>query len=280
MAKLEGLCSPTEAYLFYVGWSKVYERMQGFFTSPQMREAGLDLAEINTPLKVLDVGAGTGTLSMQVGARCGFDQLTLIDQSPHMLNQAKAKPQLADCEAILADCTQELPFDDDSFDRVVSSGVFYYFPNPVESLREQLRVCRPGGRVLVMGSLEPPSRFIRLLAQTFNRFPSIQQYVGWFEEAGLNNIQYKLVTNPWNATQYAIAICGTKTPGTVPVRRAQPAPPGLVFGLLHRAIALPLALVRFGVALAAFSLLGPMPICNAALGKRRLRVEQHKVKGP
>ena len=35
--------SPTEAWLFYWGWSRVYDVMQPFFTSPEMREAGLDL---------------------------------------------------------------------------------------------------------------------------------------------------------------------------------------------------------------------------------------------
>ena len=39
---LEGLCSPTEAWLFYYGWSRVYDVMQPYFTSPEMREAGLD----------------------------------------------------------------------------------------------------------------------------------------------------------------------------------------------------------------------------------------------
>mgnify|MGYP003316265365 CR=1 FL=1 len=61
MAPLEALCSQTEAYWFYWGWSRVYERMQKYFTSNEMREAGLDLAEIKDPsLQVLDVGAGTG----------------------------------------------------------------------------------------------------------------------------------------------------------------------------------------------------------------------------
>ena len=86
MAPLEALCSQTEAYWFYWGWSRVYERMQKYFTSPEMREQGLDLAGISDPaLQVLDVGAGTGTLSMQVLRRVPARNLTLLDQSPQML---------------------------------------------------------------------------------------------------------------------------------------------------------------------------------------------------
>ena len=43
--------------------------MQPFFTSPEMRDSGLDLAEVRGLLDVLDVGAGTGTLSLQVSVR-------------------------------------------------------------------------------------------------------------------------------------------------------------------------------------------------------------------
>ena len=193
---LEGLCSPTEAWLFYFGWSRVYDVMQPFFTSPEMREDGLDLGDVSGSLEVLDVGAGTGTLSKQVAARCGKEKLTLLDQSAQMLDQARAKPELEDCRFVLSDAsTDPLPFADESFDRVVSSGVFYYFPRPVEALREQVRVCRVGGRVLVMGSLQPKPLVIRLLAQTFNRFPTEEQYVEWFKAAGLSNVRTRYMNS-------------------------------------------------------------------------------------
>jgi len=268
--KLEGLCSQTEAWLFYWGWSRIYDRMQPFFTSPEMREAGLDLGEVKGPMDVLDVGAGTGTLSLQVAARCGgADRLTLLDQSAQMLDQAKAKPPLAACKFFLSDA-QTLPFDDDSFDRVVSSGVFYYFPQPVEALREQMRVVRPGGRVLVMGSLQPKPLVVRFLAQTFNRFPTEEQYRTWFSEAGLADVQVEFVSNPWNTKQYAIAICGTKAHGTPQPKRNVPAPPTPI-NRLRRLCYWPVALGRFGLAMGAFALVGPLQVMTAAMGMRRLR---------
>ena len=274
MAPLEGLCSPTEAWLFYYGWSRIYERMQPFFTSPEMRESGLDMAEVWGPLDVLDVGAGTGTLSQQVASRIGGSKrLSMVDQSSQMLDQAKAKPNLADGHFELANCNEALPFKDDSFDRVVSSGVFYYFPDPVHALQEQLRVVRPGGKVLVMGSLAPKPFLVRVLAQTFNRFPTEEQYRSWFMEAGCTNVQWKHVANPWNTQQYAIAIMGTKpagfeaTPlaGSTEQQQQQPS------SLLRRLAYWPVALARFGVAVAAFAVVGPLQIANAAMGMRRLR---------
>lgn len=270
--KLEGLCSPTEAWLFYYGWSRVYDKMQPYFTSNEMREAGLELAALSKPMKVLDVGAGTGTLSLQVAERCGADQLTLLDQSAQMLDQAKAKPPLAECDFVLSDA-QTLPFDDDSFDRVVSSGSFYYFPNPVAALREQMRVVRPGGRVLVMGSLQPKPLLIRFFAQTFNRFPTEAQYREWFVESGLTDVEARFVSNPWNAEQYAIAICGVKAPGTLQPPRNLP-PANNPSSRLRRLASLPVAIVRFGIALGAFFVIGPLQVATAALGMRRLRTAQ------
>jgi MPBQ/MSBQ methyltransferase len=270
--KLEGLCSQTEAWLFYYGWSRVYDRMQPFFTSNEMREAGLDLANLNGPLKILDVGAGTGTLSLQVAKRCGAERLTLLDQSAQMLNQAKAKLPLAPCEFVLSDA-QTLPFDNDSFDRVVSSGSFYYFPDPVAALREQLRVVRPGGCVLVMGSLQPKPLFIRFFAQMFNRFPTEEQYHAWFAEAGLTDVKAIHVSNPWNAKQYAIAICGVKAPGTANPPRNLPLP-DTPTTRLHRLAKLPLVLARFGLALGAFFVIGPLQVATAAIGMHRLKAAQ------
>ena len=275
---LEGLCSPTEAWLFYYGWSRVYDVMQPYFTSPEMREAGLDLAGVSgDALEVLDMGAGTGTLSCQVRSR-GVKKLTLLDQSAQMLDQAKAKPPLADCAFVLADATQPLPLEAARFDRVVSSGFFYYLPNPVEVLREKMRVLKPGGKVLVMGSLAPKPRLVRFFAQTFNRFPTEAQYEGWFKDAGLENVEWKHITNPWNANQYAIAIVGTRPAGALPplAPAALPAalPAGTTMAKLRKLAHYPLAAARFALAVAAFAVVGPLQVANAAMGMRRLKAQQ------
>jgi len=266
---VEALCSQTEAYWFYFGYSRVYERMQKYFTSNEMREEGLNLANIHdASMKVLDVGAGTGTLSKQLVQRVDAANLTLIDQSPHMLEQAKAKPELMASTFVLADA-HELPFDDASFDRVVSSGVIYYFPDPVRALREQLRVTRPGGVVLAMGSLQPKPLLIRFFATVFNRFPTEKQYVSWFEDAGFSNVQYKYISNPWNHAQYALAICGTKSDTTPQPARAMPPAPTLG-RRLRKLLYLPLAVARFGLGMWAFAIIGPLQVLNASRGMRQL----------
>ena len=127
-------------------------------------------------------------------------------------------------------------------------------------------------KVLVLGSLAPKPFFVRVLAQTFNRFPTEEQYLSWFRAAGATDVQYKHVSNPWNTQQYAIAIIGTRSAASaLPVPRKEPPAPS-TFRTLRRLAYWPIVLARFGLAVAAFCVVGPLQVANAAAGMRRLRM--------
>lgn len=98
--------------------------------------------------RVLEVGVGTGKNFPYHPA--GAD-ITAIDFSPAMLARAqhKLEQSLASVELLPMD-VERLTFPDNSFDTVVASFVFCSVPLPVKGLREVLRVCKPGGRVLLL----------------------------------------------------------------------------------------------------------------------------------
>ena len=96
--------------------------------------------------KVLDVAAGNGNVSL-AAARRGCD-VTATDYVEALLEGTKQraaaeglsiKTQFADAEA--------LPFEDNSFDAVVSTFGVMFAPDPERSAAEMVRVCRPGGRI-------------------------------------------------------------------------------------------------------------------------------------
>ena len=146
----------TEAYWFYRFLSLVYDRwVNPLFWTEAMREVALDAAGLGERgLRTLDCGAGTGFTTEGIVARVDPANVTMIDQSPHQLARARAKPALAGVEKLEGDA-EALPFGDDAFDRYVSAGSIEYWPDPQRGVAEAYRVLREGGRATVIGPVRP-----------------------------------------------------------------------------------------------------------------------------
>lgn len=94
--------------------------------------------------RILDAGAGTGLSGAALKA-VGFDNLVAVDFSAGMLEIAARKGIYR--ETLLADLGARTPFADDAFDAAVTVGTTSQMP--AESLRELVRLVRPGGRLLL-----------------------------------------------------------------------------------------------------------------------------------
>ena len=103
--------------------------------------------------RVLEVAVGTG-LNLPKYNFGQVSKLVAIDLSPGMLVQAKAKASAlaldgAQIEFATMD-VENLEFPDASFDTVVDTFSLCVFPDPVAALKEMRRVCKPGGRILLL----------------------------------------------------------------------------------------------------------------------------------
>ncbi len=97
---------------------------------------------------ILEVGVGTGKNFAYYPKNA---RVTAIDFSPAMLAQANRKKGARDIEVDLHLMDIEfLQFADNSFDTVVGSFVFCSVPSPAKGLKELHRVCKPGGKVLLL----------------------------------------------------------------------------------------------------------------------------------
>jgi len=100
------------------------------------------------PVRILDVGAGTGTMSTLLAAM-GYE-VTAVDLAPRMLEQARVKADILGVSLQLVEANAErLPFVDNSFDMLFSRHLFWTLTDPHEALREWVRVVRPGGIVAI-----------------------------------------------------------------------------------------------------------------------------------
>lgn len=124
---------------------------------PQMREyeAAVDRIVADRPRRLLDWGCGLGQLSHMLKAR-GMD-VTSLEWHPDVA-EGTVRPleRYPDVEARFTQETVKLPYDDASFDAVLSMGVLEHVHDPEASLDELHRVLEPGGRVYVY---KLPNRF-------------------------------------------------------------------------------------------------------------------------
>ncbi|MEW6414350.1 MAG: class I SAM-dependent methyltransferase [Pseudomonadota bacterium] len=116
--------------------------------------------------RVLDVACGAGQLALPA-ARAGA-AVTGVDIAPNLIAQARARAQ-AEGLAIRFEegDAEDLPYDDAAFDLVFSLIGAMFAPRPEQVAAELVRVCRPGGRI-VMGNWTPGG-FIGQMFNTIGR---------------------------------------------------------------------------------------------------------------
>jgi MPBQ/MSBQ methyltransferase len=217
-----------EALWFYRVLSLAYDDwVNPLFWTARMRETALAAARLDArDLDTLDAGAGTGFTTEGIVARVDPARVTMLDQSPHQLARAARRPALAGVRRLLGDAEQ-LPFEDDAFDRYVSAGSIEYWPDPQRGIAEAYRVLRPGGVGVVIGPVRPAGRLARAVADLWMLFPTEQEYRRWFERAGFDDVRLLPVAPDWYRDRrgpYAVAVSGTKpAAGPSPLPLAPPA---------------------------------------------------------
>ena len=104
----------------------------------------VDASGIEPGMRVLDVAAGTGNASIPAAQRDAT--VTASDLTPELLEAGRRRAEAdgVELEWVEADA-ENLPFDDASFDVVISAIGAMFAPNHQKVADELVRVCRPGG---------------------------------------------------------------------------------------------------------------------------------------
>lgn len=158
----------------------------------------IQLGKIAPSTRVLDIGCGTGRLTIPL-QQMTHAQVYGLDLSPEMLEQAKQKKGAQNIHWILGDA-QILPFPEKFFDCTFMCLVLHHIEDKAKAIREIYRVLKPGGRSLIWTTSHQQIKdyllnefFPSLEKIDLDRFPSIATIKTLMKAAGYSSIQEEAV---------------------------------------------------------------------------------------
>jgi SAM-dependent methyltransferase len=107
------------------------------------------LPELRPGQRLLDVGSGPGTITVDLAERVSPGRVTALETSQDALQHTRAEAERAGCGTIdfAVGDVHALDFPSATFDVVHAHQVLQHVADPVAALREMIRVCKPGGVV-------------------------------------------------------------------------------------------------------------------------------------
>lgn len=133
----------------------------------------IEQANIQPGHHVLDLGCGTGTLATMVKKAQPDAEVTGLDADPDMLKVARYKSDLQTAPVKFdVGFTNDLPYPDASFDRVMSSIMIHHLKTPDKetTAREVYRVLKPGGQLHIIDFGKPVTFYGKLLGPFLHKF--------------------------------------------------------------------------------------------------------------
>ena len=153
----------------------------------------IEQAQIQPGMRVMDLGCGTGTLAIMAKQAQPNAEVVGLDADPEMLKMAYAKNNQEKLDVKFeVGFTNNLPYPDASFDRVLSSIMIHHLktPDKEKTAREIYRVLKAGGQLHVIDFGKPRTLYGKLLGPFLHKFEEANDNIDgklpiMFQEAGL-----------------------------------------------------------------------------------------------
>jgi ubiquinone/menaquinone biosynthesis C-methylase UbiE len=167
--------------LSFNSFTRFFDSLQKWGVREEMIKPRLIMQTgIQSNFKVLDLGCGTGTLTLLIKNSQPSAEVIGIDIDPNVLDIAKKKASLvrADISFDLGTAFN-LPYPDNFFDRVVSSLVFHHLTreNKVRALVEVLRILKTSGELHIADIGRPQNILMRLPSAVMRRLEETEDNV-------------------------------------------------------------------------------------------------------
>jgi ubiquinone/menaquinone biosynthesis C-methylase UbiE len=177
-----------------------FSQQAGAYTNIAAHSNALDkllhLTQVGPADTVLDIACGSGIVACAFAAHA--KHVTGIDITPGMIDEARKLQQQKGLQNMSWQTgeVESLPYNDGSFSIVVSRFGFHHFQDPATVLAEMTRVCKTGGRILVVDVALPAIKVDAYNKMEKLRDPSHvaaltqSRFMELFKQAGLQQIQY------------------------------------------------------------------------------------------
>jgi len=185
----------------YTVFSEKYDNREGYNPEADMNlGCGIptDFAQIKAGDHILDLGSGAGNDCFVARAIAGdTGMVTGLDMTEPMIAKARdncAKLKFTNVDFVLGDI-EDMPFDDNIFDVVISNCVLNLVPDKTKAFKEIFRVLKPGGHfcvsdVVIKGALsEKMQKDAELYAGCVSGASEMNEYLQIVEKSGFRNIK-------------------------------------------------------------------------------------------
>lgn len=141
--------------------------------------------------QLLDIGCGGGATIGRLAELAPHGMVTGVDYSPVSVQESKEYNARLIEEGriqVIEASVEDLPFDDNSFDRITTVESFYFWPDPEENLKEVLRVLKPGGRFFLIADIYGKAGLDQAVLDNIELYdlfnPSKDEFLILFRNAG------------------------------------------------------------------------------------------------
>lgn len=155
----------------------LYDPLNRLLGAEKQKRLLIEQAGLRPGMRVLDVGCGTGSVSILAKRLHPEIEIVGLDPDPRALSRARQRARVAGVKVGFEQgYANELPFPDASFERGLSSLMLHHLDPGVRvaALRELSRVIVPGGSVHVLDFGPPSSRLARTLTGLIHRGPKLR----------------------------------------------------------------------------------------------------------